>query len=215
MRERTCITVFGMGMVRFFVPVRMLALTLGVSTVVLLYLHWRERRKVEQHRLTVSNETAKVLFFPDAHAENGASGLEELVITLNSATSSLDVCVFAISNWKLIDVLISAHQRNIVVRVITDREQMSVNPSPVEKLRRNGIQVRRNNDSYFMHHKFAIIDNSSLINGSLNWTQRAVYGNQENICITSSPDIVGAFLKHFDLLWEQYHPKNYCPSDLN
>ena len=35
-----------------------------------------------------------------------------------------------------------------------------------------------------MHHKFAIIDSSILLNGSFNWTERAVYGNCENLVIS-------------------------------
>ena len=100
------------------------------------------------------------------------------------------------------------------MRVITDKDQMTANPSAVEKLRRNGIQVRHNNDSYFMHHKFAIVDKQRLVNGSLNWTRQAVYGNKENIVISSSGSIVGPFSKHFECLWDQFHPQNYCPSDL-
>lgn len=35
-----------------------------------------------------------------------------------------------------------------------------------------------------MHHKFAIIDSSILLNGSFNWTERAVYENCENLVIS-------------------------------
>ena len=164
--------------------------------------------------LSLSPEATKVLFFPDTETVSRTGALEELSNTLNSAAGSLDVCVFAISNWKLVDVLISAHQRGVVVRVITDKDQMSMNPSPIEKMRRNRIQVRRNNDSYFMHHKFAIVDRKRLVNGSLNWTQQAMHGNQENIVISCSTDIVEPFQRQFELLWEQFHPLHYCNSDL-
>ena len=187
--------------------------TLTASTVLLLYLYWRERRKTK--RLQSSRGAAsKVLFFPDVETVNIARALEELSNTLESAVNSLDVCVYAISNWKLMNILIGAHRRGVAVRVITDRDQMSLNPSPVEKLRRNGIQVRRNNDSYFMHHKFAVVDGRCLVSGSLNWTQQAVHGNQENIVISTNSDIVGPFLDQFEVLWEQFHPQNYCPTDL-
>ena len=195
----------------FSVPVRVLSLTLSTSTVLFFCLYWRERRKTR----FASRDAPRVLFFPDTETVNRTGPLEELCCTLNSATSSLSVCVFAISNWKLIDILISAHQRGVVVRVITDKEQMSVNPSPVEKLRRNGIQIRHNNDSYFMHHKFAVVDERCLVNGSLNWTQQAVHGNRENLIISCSGDVVEQFLEQFELLWDQFHPQNYCISDLN
>lgn len=199
-----------------FIPSRVVSFGLGVSTILLFCLYWRERRNARR-RLRLSSAAAdKVLFFPDSSsgAANKTGALKELFSTLESARSSLDVCVFAISNWNLIDILISAHQRGIIVRVITDKDQMTVNPSPVEKLRRNGIQVRNNNNAYFMHHKFAVVDKRCLVNGSLNWTQQAVYGNKENIVISSSSDTVRPFLKQFECLWDQFHPQNYCPSDL-
>ena len=146
----------------FSVPVRVLSLTLSASAVLFFCLYWRERRKT-RCKPSASRDAARVLFFPDTETANRTGPLEELSRTLNSATSSLSVCVFAISNWKLIDILISAHQRGVVVRVIMDKEQMSVNPSPVEKLRRNGIQVRHNSDSYFMHHKFTVVDERCLV----------------------------------------------------
>ena len=183
--------------------------TLTASTVLLLYLYWRERRRTKR-LLSSSGAASKVLFFPDVETVN----IEELSNTLECAVDSLDVCVYAISNWKLMDILIGAHRRGVAVRVITDRDQMSINPSPVEKLRRNGVQVRRNNDSYLMHHKFAVVDGRCLVNGSLNWTQQAVHGNQENIVISTNSDIVGPFLDQFEVLWERFHPQNYCPTDL-
>ena len=35
-----------------------------------------------------------------------------------------------------------------------------------------------------MHHKFAIVDSNILINGSFNWTERAVSENCENVVIS-------------------------------
>ena len=37
------------------------------------------------------------------------------------------------------------------------------------------------NKSFHMHNKFAIIDKFVLLTGSFNWTEQAVYGNQENL----------------------------------
>ena len=35
-----------------------------------------------------------------------------------------------------------------------------------------------------MHHKFAIVDSTILLNGSFNWTERAVSENCENVVIS-------------------------------
>lgn len=53
-----------------------------------------------------------------------------------------------------------------------------------------------------MHHKFAIFDGEILVNGSYNWTRSANDFNAENILVTGDPDLVAAFQREFDALWE-------------
>ena len=57
-----------------------------------------------------------------------------------------------------------------------------------------------------MHHKFVIVDGKTLINGSFNWTRQAVFGNNENVLITSDDLIVSKFKQEFNKLWDQFDP---------
>ena len=51
--------------------------------------------------------------------------------------------------------------------------------SDIQRLAQEGIEVRTDADpKLHMHHKFAVIDNIVLLNGSFNWTRQAVLGNQ-------------------------------------
>ena len=70
-----------------------------------------------------------------------------------------------------------------------------------------GIQVRHDGTTFFMHHKFAVIDKKTLINGSFNWTRAAITGNFENLLITDDTHVVQAYLRQFEKLWTQYDPK--------
>lgn len=189
-----------------------LSLSMGASSVLLFYFYWRERLT---SRREDEADSPRVLFFPDVDTAKKTGAYEDLSRVVSSAEKSICVCVYAFSSWRLIDILISAHQKGVVVRVITDREQMASNASQVERLRSNGIQVRHNNNTYFMHHKFAIIDDKYLVNGSLNWTRQGIHGNQENVVISSNTRIVVPFMERFEHLWKLYHPQNYCSSDLN
>ena len=47
-----------------------------------------------------------------------------------------------------------------------------------------GVCVVASQREGLMHHKFALIDNLILLNGSFNWTERAVWENCENLVIT-------------------------------
>lgn len=76
-----------------------------------------------------------------------------------------------------------------------------------------GIAVRTDNSSFYMHHKFVIIDNTRLLNGSFNWTRQAVTGNQENLLVTSDSQLVCLYKERFAKLWRQYKTKKdqwYC-----
>ncbi|KYO30780.1 mitochondrial cardiolipin hydrolase [Alligator mississippiensis] len=76
-------------------------------------------------------------------------------------------------------------------------------------MRKGGIQVRHDQESGYMHHKFAIVDQKMLITGSLNWTTQAIQSNRENVLIVEDAEYVKPFLAEFERIWEEYNPANY------
>ena len=52
-----------------------------------------------------------------------------------------------------------------------------------------------------MHHKFCIIDNQVLINGSFNWTKNANENNFENLLIIICQEKIKKFILEFNNLW--------------
>ena len=71
-----------------------------------------------------------------------------------------------------------------------------------------GISVRHNDTSYLMHHKFVVIDQAIMINGSFNWTRHAVNCNNENVLITNEQELVIPFMEEFEKLWTDFDPMN-------
>jgi len=58
---------------------------------------------------------------------------------------------------------------------------------------------------FAMHHKFAVIDGRTLLNGSFNWTAQAAHGNQENVVIYKhAQGLAGNFSAEFARLWKQF-----------
>lgn len=70
----------------------------------------------------------------------------------------------------------------------------------------SGIAVRTDVSSYFMHHKFVVLDSEMLINGSFNWTRQAITGNQENLMITKNVKVVKQYKDEFKKLWIYFDP---------
>ncbi|XP_007891720.1 mitochondrial cardiolipin hydrolase [Callorhinchus milii] len=138
--------------------------------------------------------------------ERAACRLCALLLT---AQRTLDVCVFTISSRELAHAVLVLHRRGVRVRVITDSGHMALAASQVGNFRRAGIEVRHDQDTNYMHHKFAIVDGSILLNGSLNWSSQAIYGNKENVIVVKLPDIVNPFVEEFESLWNEYDPSKF------
>lgn len=145
-----------------------------------------------------SNVYVRSFFFPSE------SSFSELQRALSSARSTIDVCVFTITDDDIANVLIQAHRRGIKVRVISDNDQAASRGSDIAKLASHGIPVRVDPTPAHMHNKFAVVDGNVLISGSYNWTKGARRDNNENIIITNSGDAVSSFSQEFNKLWNQF-----------
>lgn len=55
-----------------------------------------------------------------------------------------------------------------------------------------------------MHHKFVVIDDALVVNGSYNWTKGARYDNREDLTLTNSPQAVRGFKDEFEKLWREF-----------
>ncbi len=53
-----------------------------------------------------------------------------------------------------------------------------------------------------MHHKFALFDDTWLLNGSYNWTRSACQYNEENLIVCNDPGLVRQFQVQFEALWK-------------
>ncbi|XP_038048677.1 mitochondrial cardiolipin hydrolase-like [Patiria miniata] len=172
----------------------------------------------------------QVLFFPDKEracpdfflSERGCgrpkcpfshkvTNFSRMVGHILKAKQSLDICMYTITNNDLAELVVKLHERGLVVRIITDDEAMNMSGTFIGKFRRAGIQVRRDYSSYLMHHKFVVIDGTTLINGSFNWTCHAVNSNNENVLITNNPEIVEPFIAEYERLWEVFDPAKRPP----
>ncbi|XP_076330389.1 mitochondrial cardiolipin hydrolase zuc [Tachypleus tridentatus] len=135
------------------------------------------------------------------------TSLYYLIKMLCTAKKKMDICVYMMMYSVLGEKIVDAHKKGVVVRVITDGQMGDVPSSQIGRFREAGIPVRSNSTTTFlMHHKFIIIDNETLINGSFNWTKQAVTGNYENILITNQKELVEPYTQEFHRLWQLYDP---------
>ena len=139
---------------------------------------------------------ARIYFTPGPECENN------IVASIDAARNAIDVAVYSITNDKIVDSLINAHNRGVTVRVISDRLQSAGRASLIGRIQDAGIPVVLNKRHKIMHNKFAIFDRRDIETGSYNWTSSATQSNAENCMFF--PEQNKEFTNQFKYLWGFY-----------
>ena len=118
---------------------------------------------------------------------------------------SIDVAMFTLTHDVLVDAVLAQHHRGLRVRIIIDNRQAHCKGCDAQRLLEAGVDLRTDNSFYATHHKFAIIDECVVINGSFNWTAQAAAGNQEGVIIyRRASKLVAEFTAAFQRMWDTF-----------
>jgi len=129
-----------------------------------------------------------------------------IVFALNNLTTRADLAVFTITDDRVSSAILAAHRRGIAIRIVSDNDKANDPGSDIERLARAGLAVRIDRTAVHMHHKFAVLDNRLLINGSYNWTRSAADDNHENLVFHRAPRLIEAFAAEFQHCWDLAEP---------
>ncbi|KAJ2018785.1 hypothetical protein GGI01_001161 [Coemansia sp. RSA 376] len=160
----------------------------------------QQHKQQQQQQQSGGDVYIKSFFFPSEDS------FAELINFLDSAKTSLDICVFNITDNDLARAIGNAKKRGVNVRIITDDEQLKCQGNDVERLsEQHGIPFKTDSDPQkFMHSKFAVIDRRAVWAGSYNWTVGARRSNNESVIVTNDSRTAQAFSGEFERLWSQF-----------
>ena len=175
----------------------------AVDSDVTTMLAWLE--EVEKALFAVPStsprrEDLEVWFSP--HQEVWA----RIVRAIDALQTHADLAVFTVTDDRITRALLNAHRRGVRLRIVSDNDKANDPGSDIERLANAGIAVRIDRTLAHMHHKFAILDGQTLLNGSYNWTRGAANENHENIVIQTSPALVAHFEREFEHCWGLAEP---------
>jgi phosphatidylserine/phosphatidylglycerophosphate/cardiolipin synthase-like enzyme len=127
-------------------------------------------------RLVLSPDTASAV---DAQTR--------LINLVASAKSSLDVEVQSLSDYKLVDAIVKAHEANVAVRVVLDGDTLSgtAQEKAVSDLKSAGVPVKVVS-SPDIHAKAIVVDSARAFVGSQNMTPTGLFANREMGIITNA-----------------------------
>ena len=155
----------------------------------------------QENKVEKDLDNNRVQFF----SPNDNNNIDDIIKKLESAKDSIDIAMYTLTNAQLIKTILKCFDNKVRVRIILDYNMTQKYSSFLIELIMNGIYIKTNdNPEESMHHKFVIIDNKFVLNGSLNWSEKGVIKNYENIIILDDEKIVQQFITQFDELWLKF-----------
>lgn len=130
----------------------------------------------------LQGQHGEIFLFPDPeHA-----GLNRLIQSLQDAKSTISIAMFTLTHPEIVEALIQAQNRKVAVSVIVDYyTAKGASKKALDLLAKAGITILTSQGKQLLHHKWALIDNSTFILGSANWTKAAFSKNHDFLLFLS------------------------------
>lgn len=122
---------------------------------------------------------------------------------LSNAQTHVAVAVAWFTERSLFNKLVFLQQSGVQVELIITNHEFNTNSYNQYSLLEvhGGFFTELGGDHQLMHMKFCIIDHSTVISGSANWTKRAFCDNEEEVTVvTNNPDRANDFMNEFERL---------------
>jgi phosphatidylserine/phosphatidylglycerophosphate/cardiolipin synthase-like enzyme len=147
-----------------------------------------------------------------AYAESYRGGPDAaLAEAIKAARLTVEVAIYNMNLWSIRNALMEAHDRGVIVRVVTDSDNMD--GDEFQDLIEAGVPVLGDRHEGRMHNKFVIIDRHEVWTGSMNFTLNGAYEDNNNLISIDSSEIAENYLVEFNEMFEDDYfgvesPKN-------
>ena len=161
--------------------------------------------------INLGDKNIQIYFSPNKYVINTV-----ILPEIEKAQEYIYLSMFLITNNKIVQSLIDAHNRGVEIKLIIDAHHALQAYSKHEQLRQAGIKVKVENWAGKMHAKTVIIDDKTIISGSANWTYSAFKYNDENLLVFKNVPkevlfLKKEFLKSWNSIPNQWLYKNPQP----
>ncbi|MEH2161193.1 MAG: DUF655 domain-containing protein [Nostoc sp.] len=178
-------------------------------------------------QITLNQSTITVQFSPTSPTQSWSNSSNGLIgKTLDSATKSVDMALFVLSDQRLANILENRHQQSVQIRALIEPQfiyrpysealdmmgvalsnkcKYEVDNHPWQNpITTVGVPVLPKGD--LLHHKFGVIDSQTVITGSHNWSDAANNGNDETLVVIQNPIVAAHYVREFARLYAKVKP---------
>lgn len=119
---------------------------------------------------------------------------EVIVSSLNGAQKSVLVLAYSFTSAPIAKALVDAKKRGVDVQVVLDKSQKSEKYTSATFLANEGVPTFIDSAHAIAHNKVMVIDKSTVITGSFNFTKAAEEKNAENLLvINNAPELAQTY----------------------
>jgi phosphatidylserine/phosphatidylglycerophosphate/cardiolipin synthase-like enzyme len=157
----------------------------------------RSPSTVDQQSVTIDGTPVQVLFAAEDEV------ISKLIPLVEGAQKSIRIMAFSFTHDDLGAAVLARAQAGVDVKVIFETRGSETEYSELGNLYCAGVPARQDGNPGTFHHKVIIIDDETVVTGSLNFSDNADESNDENVVIVTNKDIAGLYLQEFERRWAE------------
>jgi hypothetical protein len=130
-----------------------------------------------------------------------------VVHELNSAQTQVLMQAYGFTSAPIAKALVDAHKRGVKILAVLDKSNATDKYSAATFLNNVGMQPLIDDQHAIAHSKVMVIDSTTIITGSFNFTKKAEESNVENLLvIKDAPELVTAYEANIQAHAAHAHP---------
>ncbi len=154
----------------------------------------------DDQQVVIDGTPVQVLFAPEDDV------LDHLVPLVQGAQHSVRFMAFSFTHDGLESAMLERAQAGVKVEGIVETRGSETKYGALGGLFCGGLSVRQDGNPGTFHHKVLIIDDETVVTGSLNFSDNADESNDENVVIVSNGDIAALYVQEFERRWAEAAP---------
>jgi phosphatidylserine/phosphatidylglycerophosphate/cardiolipin synthase-like enzyme len=147
-----------------------------------------------------SRQTASppgVIPLPEVYFSPKGGCTQAVVREMRHARQSILVQAYSFTSAPIAAALVEAARRGVLIEVVLDKSNKTGRYSAADFVAHAGIPTWLDEKHAIAHNKVMIIDGTTVITGSFNFTKAAEESNAENLLIIRSEDLASLYSKQF------------------
>ncbi len=148
-------------------------------------------------RITLGDTLIETCFSPEDECA------AQVVDLINQAQQSIRFMAFSFTHDAIGKAVRDRAKAGVTVQGVFETRGSETEYSEFGRMKKQGLDVWQDGNPYTLHHKVFIIDDQTVVLGSLNFSNNADESNDENILIIHNADIAGQYVAEFQRVYEQ------------